>query len=502
MLTQSAPPRADAKVKPALLFVDDERRVLTSMRAMFRREYEVLLANSGHEAIEILEERDDIHVVVSDQRMPEMTGVELLATVKTDYPSSMRILLTGYADLDAVEASINESEVFRYLMKPCPTDELKGAVRLAVQAARVSEMAGVVELAAVPEDELEKIELTGVVEEPEEVLELEAVGAESLEGAEGIEGAEGFDVTYADPDSPEVRAYADEFAAASGDVVESDAVDESVNESGVDTIEPASFSASDVVVETGVEETGVIETGVEETRAEETAVEDACDSEQTSDAQVRSDSDGVLDEALQSTLADADQDADQDTNPSAQALPAAPVDPEVLVLSQDAELLEGVSLAIGPQYAVRDADSIDSALRQLSEYPIGVLITDLAVDEREIDELTRTLKHEVPELVTIIASERSDAALLIGLINHGQIFRFLLKPLQVAQTRIWLNSAMTKYAELCANSNTVLRHQVARNAEIEAANTGLFANVRARIKTIKERFASSLITGLKGSRDE
>ena len=157
MLTQAAPTRAETKVKPALLFVDDERRVLTSMRAMFRREYDVLLANSGYEALEILGKRDDIHVVVSDQRMPGMTGVELLATVKGDYPSSMRILLTGYADLDAVEASINESEVFRYLMKPCPTDELKDAVALAVQAARVSEMAGVDELAAVPDDELEKV---------------------------------------------------------------------------------------------------------------------------------------------------------------------------------------------------------------------------------------------------------------------------------------------------------------------------------------------------------
>jgi len=164
MLTQSAPLRPQAKVKPALLFVDDERRVLTSMRAMFRRDYDVSLANSGDEAIEVLQGRNDIQVVVSDQRMPGMTGVELLSHVKETYPSSMRILLTGYADLEAVEASINESEVFRYLMKPCPTGELKDAIRLAVQAARVSELAGVDELAAVPDDELEQIELVDVVD--------------------------------------------------------------------------------------------------------------------------------------------------------------------------------------------------------------------------------------------------------------------------------------------------------------------------------------------------
>ena len=420
MLTQAAPTRAETKVKPALLFVDDERRVLTSMRAMFRREYDVLLANSGYEALEILEKRDDIHVVVSDQRMPGMTGVELLATVKGDYPSSMRILLTGYADLDAVEASINESEVFRYLMKPCPTDELKDAVALAVQAARVSEMAGVDELAAVPDDELEKIEMVDVLEESVQDAMDDALIYQVEEITNAAEVPELLETEFAETALYEV------FESAEGASKE---------------IEPAPFVAT------------------------ETAED--------------------IDDSIENT-------------------PVQPetVDPEVLVLTQDADLLEGVNLAIGPQYAVREADSIDVALRRLSEHPIGVLITDLAVNESEIDELTRVLKHEVPELVTIIASERSDAALLIGLINHGQIFRFLLKPLQVAQTRIWLNSAMTKYAELCADNNKVLRHRVVRNAEVEAANKGLFADVRSRIQSIKKRFASSLLAGLSGVRGE
>lgn len=420
MLTQAAPTRAETKVKPALLFVDDERRVLTSMRAMFRREYDVLLANSGYEALEILEKRDDIHVVVSDQRMPGMTGVELLATVKGDYPSSMRILLTGYADLDAVEASINESEVFRYLMKPCPTDELKDAVALAVQAARVSEMAGVDELAAVPDDELEKIEMVDVLEESVQDAMDDALIYQVEEITNAAEVPELLETEFAE------TALSEVFESAEGASKE---------------IEPAPFVAT------------------------ETAED--------------------IDDSIENTP------VQQET-----------VDPEVLVLTQDADLLEGVNLAIGPQYAVREADSIDVALRRLSEHPIGVLITDLAVNESEIDELTRVLKHEVPELVTIIASERSDAALLIGLINHGQIFRFLLKPLQVAQTRIWLNSAMTKYAELCADNNKVLRHRVVRNAEVEAANKGLFADVRSRIQSIKKRFASSLLAGLSGVRGE
>ena len=121
--------------KANLLFVDDEKRVLTSMRAMFRRAYNVSLANSGLEALEVLE-RKTIDVIVSDQRMPGMTGVEVLKTFKDNAPDAMRILLTGYADQEAIAASINEGEVFRYLTKPCPPDLLKQTIVLAVEAVK------------------------------------------------------------------------------------------------------------------------------------------------------------------------------------------------------------------------------------------------------------------------------------------------------------------------------------------------------------------------------
>ena len=129
---------AAALKRGTVLFVDDEHRVLTSMRAMFRREYEVLLANSGQEAIDLLRDHS-VDVIVSDQRMPGMTGVEVLKAVKTLAPNAMRILLTGYADLKAIEASINEGEVFRYLTKPCPSGQLKEAIGLAAGIAAHAE---------------------------------------------------------------------------------------------------------------------------------------------------------------------------------------------------------------------------------------------------------------------------------------------------------------------------------------------------------------------------
>jgi len=120
--------------RPRVLFIDDEQRVLNSMRIMFRREYDLYFANDGQEALGVLEAHD-IDVIVCDHRMPQMTGVELLSRAKVISPRSVRILLTGYADLNAVEGSINEGEVFRFLTKPCAPDELKETVQLAANLA-------------------------------------------------------------------------------------------------------------------------------------------------------------------------------------------------------------------------------------------------------------------------------------------------------------------------------------------------------------------------------
>src|SRR5690242_20258366 len=121
--------------RPRLLFVDDEQRVLNSMRIMFRRQFELFLASHGAEALDIVRDKD-IDVIVADHRMPKMTGVEVLSKVRAMSPRTVRILLTGYADLDAVEGSINESEVFRFLTKPCAPQQLRETIELAAKLAR------------------------------------------------------------------------------------------------------------------------------------------------------------------------------------------------------------------------------------------------------------------------------------------------------------------------------------------------------------------------------
>ncbi len=116
--------RASVSDKIRILYVDDELNNLTSFKAAFRREFEVITASSGPEALDILKDRD-IEVIVSDQRMPEMTGVEFLQKVKELEPAPIRILLTGYADINAVIDAINKGEVYRYVQKPWDETDLR-----------------------------------------------------------------------------------------------------------------------------------------------------------------------------------------------------------------------------------------------------------------------------------------------------------------------------------------------------------------------------------------
>lgn len=114
----------DSSNQVNVLYVDDEQTNLFSFKASFRRDFNVQTANSGEEALKLME-TEKIHVIVSDQRMPGMTGIELLQQVKVKYPEPIRILLTGYADINAVIDAINKGEVYRYVTKPWNTDELK-----------------------------------------------------------------------------------------------------------------------------------------------------------------------------------------------------------------------------------------------------------------------------------------------------------------------------------------------------------------------------------------
>lgn len=121
-------------VKPRVLLVDDEERILRSLGLLLRMQYQVFATSDGYEALDILK-REKIHVLISDQRMPIMSGSELLRQARDIAPDTIRILLTGYADADAALASVNEGEIFRYITKPWGPMELRDTIAQAAEIA-------------------------------------------------------------------------------------------------------------------------------------------------------------------------------------------------------------------------------------------------------------------------------------------------------------------------------------------------------------------------------
>lgn len=115
-----------------VLYVDDEEHNLVAFKASFRRFFTVFTAISAAAAQDILT-GNQIHVLITDQRMPETTGTELLAQAVKDYPDQTRILLTGYSDLEALKDAVNLGQIFCYLQKPWNDDELKETILKAYQ---------------------------------------------------------------------------------------------------------------------------------------------------------------------------------------------------------------------------------------------------------------------------------------------------------------------------------------------------------------------------------
>ncbi|MCA9738382.1 MAG: response regulator [Gemmatimonadetes bacterium] len=121
------------RFKPLVLCVDDEPKVLEGIELNLRRKFRVLTATSGEEALEILAGEDSVAAILSDMRMPGMTGADLLARVRSERPEITRMLLTGQTDLDSAIRAVNEGQLFRFLTKPCPTEQLVTAFEGAVE---------------------------------------------------------------------------------------------------------------------------------------------------------------------------------------------------------------------------------------------------------------------------------------------------------------------------------------------------------------------------------
>lgn len=120
------------KVKPVIFYLDDEAENLKSFKAAFRRNFEILTSSNPKEALDIIiKNNEKISVVLSDQRMPGMTGIEFFEEVKNLYPEMIRVMVTGYSDINVVIDAINKTQVYKYVQKPWDVDYMRTMINQA-----------------------------------------------------------------------------------------------------------------------------------------------------------------------------------------------------------------------------------------------------------------------------------------------------------------------------------------------------------------------------------
>jgi len=293
-----AMPASAVATRGRVLCVDDEPNVLRALNWLLQKDFDVVTAGSGEEGLRLVRELN-FDVVVSDQRMPEMSGVDFLSQVKAIEPRSMRILLTGYSDLQSILHSVNDSEIFRYVTKPWDVSELPKVIAQAAAIAR---------LQAAP---------------------------------------------LSDP-----APLDDDALAASG--------------------------------------------------------------------------------------------------------------ARILLIDDDPEVLAQARLAVGNTLPITHATSLLDAVHELRKGQVSVILANTRIGALDSTRLIRLLKQRYPAIVTVVLADDTGANLVSLLINQGQVFRFLAKPIQTSHLENILRAAVAKHVQLKQDPSQSRRHEVEEMGAIEA----------------------------------
>lgn len=310
-------PAADPNRGPLrVLFIDDEARILRALKALFR-DLEVHFTTEPREA-PALALKHNVDVVVCDQRMPEMMGVDVLREIREQHPRAMRILLTGYSDLKAVLGSVNEGEVYRFVNKPWINADLRALV---LEAGEISR---------------------------------------------------------------ETPAITDQL---------------SPNE------------------------------------------------QNTARSQVG-----------------------------------------VLVIEDDTTVQQRLREILQPHYQVRFASTAERALQVLEQHETGVVISETATNHgADLTLMLKALKQYHPHIATVVITERANAQTVIELINEGQVYRMLIKPVRMGSCRLSVDSALGRYWKLKQQPKAVRRYGVTPSEETVRAQTKLPNSLLSRIRSLPAR---------------
>lgn len=302
--------------KPTLLFVDDEERILRSLRMLFAANYRVLVTTDGNEALEILK-REKVHALISDQRMPAMAGVDLLRQAREIAPNTMRLLLTGYSDIEAIIGSINDGEVFRYINKPWNSDDIRSIV---------GEAAGI----------------AMSLEQPADAVSSKPLAAEAQ-----------------------------------------------------------TLLLIDDCRETALELKALIEESFPRT------------------------------------------------------------------------------------FALEWATSLGEAMSILERENVSIVVSEIKVGNEDMTPFLKTLKRFKPHVVTIVLTSFKDSALLVGLINQGQVHRFLPKPMRRVMTVRGIQSGIDRSREISTRPEIARRHKV--DAPVQEMEAGLISRIRGLFSRAESR---------------
>lgn len=484
--------------KPRILFVDDEKRVLNSMRAMFRRDYELFLTTRGDEALKIIAE-NPIDVLVADQRMPLMTGVEVLTAAKKCSPGTVRILLTGYSDLSAIEGAMNEGEVFRFLNKPCAANELRGTILEAAQIARdtadqvrrdgaseadvgETDMAALSSLASSP-----LVAVTHKPSLPEKALRRRLDTAANRRPAK----------TH-DPASPKTNGNADSKSLTNGAAapaprkpsrpVTRDSMAKALKNPPKPSAEPDSGDTEDTVenpvIQPGLAPMEIVMAGDTITVVDPTEEEDAAPASPPN-ATLRNGAAPAVDRAIHTDTGTNTQAAPPVQSSSRiQCVGRGKYNISVIVFSPDDHFARAIGRALDGTFYTFHATNAVRLIEAIGKIAPAVLITDVTTDPGVIRNLSGMLKEKLPALVTMVAGKHRDAEVMIGLINHGQVFRFIDKPLSSAGCHKHVRDALKRHIVLRRNPELAKRYSVRSGGKLAGAVSERITRGLQRVKRL------------------
>lgn len=433
--------------------MDDEQENLDTFLLNFGRKLDVRTARSGEEALEVCM-REEIAVVVSDQRMPKMTGTELLARLKRVRPETIRMIVTGYTDLEAVVVAINEGAISRYITKPWDAQALERILRGAIdqyrhavlRRQRIRELSAYNHILGMIAGDLSTRTIL------KEVLKITAfeLGFDRvfvlLGDPDESDALSGQALTRAEENRPVLESFQ---TPAGGIPIETDgAARKSFSVQGVvDGAERvyacAPFYAAPLV--TAGRTVGVFAAGFTATDSPPAAVSPHHARAVTTLAD-------QIAVAVQGGLEATHEKVDERRAHKRRRRLEAP-EPDVrhyplLVVDDEAENRDAFALNFGETFTVYTAGSGEEAREIYEKKPVSVIITDQRMPGMTGVDLLASARESDPDCVRIILTGYSDLQDVIDAVNRGLVYRYLQKPWDVAEMEATIRMAIDYYQEL------------------------------------------------------